>query len=95
MGVYKDREVTEKLLPSVLKDYAINELQEPNIISSREIINQLYVVIKSLRNIKWSIERDNIEANDEYSPILGDVVDHIESAINIYEPIADEVEKTI
>ena len=94
MGVYKDRDETEKLLPKVLEGYQeINELQEPGIIPPKEVVNQLHVIIKSVRDLKWTIERDDLQLNDEYAVSLGQVVDNLESAINIYEPISDELEK--
>lgn len=96
MGVYKDRQLTESLLPNVIKGYEdknINELQEPQIITSREVVNQMHVIIKSVRDMKWAIERDNIELNDDYIAPLASVIDNLEVALNVIEPISDKLDK--
>jgi len=151
MGVYKDREITEKMMGSLLKsdkerfmiestiekdpetntplywadsgwvnesngnvftraekneflflpengqwvvgEQTINELQEPNIVSPREVVDQLHVVVKSVRDLKWSIERDNIELNDDYISPLASAINNLEAALNTIEPISDKLEK--
>jgi hypothetical protein len=103
MGIYKDIEVTEKLIrdrglvhkrkEETNRKFYLNEVKEPVITNSKDTIDKFYDILKTLRSIEYTIRNDENISDEIYLPKMKEVIENTEKALNEFEPMISELEE--
>jgi len=88
MGIYKDIANTQKLVGSLLGEAATAQVTD-----TRDAVNKLYDILKTLRAIEYTIRNDDKVANEVYLNKIKVAIESAQESLNSLEPIADDLEE--